>query len=122
MSQDKQKILIVDDEPGIARVLGCRLESWGYEICSALSGKEALEKVEEIKPDLVLLDVILGDAQGFDICRRIRNQCGDGLKIIMCTAKIDGVDAKKAREAGADHFAPKTGEMSEIKRAIQNLL
>ncbi|MCK5216122.1 MAG: response regulator, partial [Candidatus Omnitrophica bacterium] len=116
------KILIVDDEKDMVRVIELNLKDKGYNVVSAYSGEEALQKVESEQPDLVLLDVIMGeDSDGFGVCRKIKDfapQC----KVVIYTGKLDGVDVPKAKQSGADDFTVKTEDMVHLINTIERLL
>lgn len=90
----KKRILLVDDEVDIARVVTCRLEKAGYEVLFAKDGKEALALVQD-KPDLIILDLLLsGEMDGYEVCRRIKSDYGHkNIAIIFFTA--DTADLKK---------------------------
>ncbi|MFH1360217.1 MAG: response regulator [Candidatus Omnitrophota bacterium] len=118
----KRTILLIDDESDIVQVVKFRLESLGFAVVTAQSGEEGLAKAKTEKADLILLDVILGDTTGFEVCKKIKNEIDPQAKVIIYTAKIDGVDAKKARESGADAFTVKTGDMDPIKEAIDKVI
>jgi two-component system alkaline phosphatase synthesis response regulator PhoP len=108
LSMGKKKILVVDDEPQSVEMLKTRLETGGYEVFSACCGKEALEAVKKNKPDLILLDIILPDINGFQVCKAIKsNKATKDIKVIVCTNKLDEIHAMDARESEADEFIEK---------------
>ncbi|MFP4472623.1 MAG: response regulator transcription factor [Candidatus Omnitrophota bacterium] len=115
------KILLVDDEPDIVQIISFRLEKAGYDVDIAVDGAGAMKAYEKGCPDLILLDVMLPDMEGFDVCAKIK-AADPQQKIIIYTAKVDGVDAAKARNCGADEFTVKTTDLKFILEAIQNLL
>jgi len=115
------KILLVDDEQDILQVIGFRLEKAGYDVVLALNGDDALWMLEKENPDLILLDVMMPGKDGFEICREIKK--GDPeRRIIIYTAKVDGVNAAKARECGADDFTVKTADLKYILESINKSL
>jgi len=116
-----KKILLVDDELDLQKVISIRLESMGFVVSLANDGEEALSKVQTDQPDLILLDVMMPGIDGFETCKKIREN-GFTNKIVIYTAKADAVNATKARVAGADDFTVKTTRMSEIADSIKNLL
>lgn len=114
-----KKILIVDDEPLILTTIKDRLTYEGYQILTAVDGKTALAVAEEERPDIVILDIVLPDIDGYQICRAIKANKELASVVIMVTSKIDAVDAVKARDAGADDFVAKTSDHAGILKAIK---
>lgn len=117
-----KKILIIDDEPDIALSLGDRLKLEGYEVVTAEDAKSGIEQIEKENPDIVVLDIMLPDRDGFDVCNSIKNDREIDVKVIMTTGKIDAVDAVKAREAGADEFTVKTPDYAGLVEAIRQFV
>ncbi len=107
-----KKILIVDDEKPISDIIKFNLIKEGYEIDTAFDGEEALKKVYQFQPDLVLLDVMLPKLDGFQVCRRIRESFN--MPIIMLTAKEEEVDKVLGFELGADDYITKPFGMREL--------
>ena len=118
----KKKILVIDDEPAIQELMRLQLEQLGYSVISALTGNKGIKKIQDEQPDAVVLDVVLPDANGFDVCSRIRQELQSPVKIIMCTSKIEAVDASQARESGADDFVAKTADFEPIAEALANII
>jgi two-component system response regulator VicR len=117
--QDKV-ILIVDDEKPIADILEFNLKKEGFTVFCAYDGDEALEKVEEVKPDLVLLDIMLPKRDGMEVCREIRKKYD--FPIIMLTAKDSEIDKVLGLELGADDYVTKPfGTRELIARVKANL-
>ena len=100
------KVMLVDDDPSIHESLRDVVEEVGYEFCSALSGREGLRLLDEERPDLLLLDVMMPGMNGFDVCRQIREE-GRRIPIIFLTAKNDIVDKSTGFGAGADDYVTK---------------
>jgi adenylate cyclase len=117
------RILIVDDTPLNVKLLGDRLASRGYQIETAESGSRALEMIEQRQPDLVLLDVVMPEMNGYEVCRRIRNELGSHmLPIIMVTALDPDEERAKGLDAGADDFLTKPVNMAELEARVKSLL
>jgi two-component system response regulator VicR len=105
-------ILVVDDEKPIADILQFNLVKEGYKVICAYDGDEALEKVEEIKPDLMLLDIMLPKRDGMEVCREVRKKYD--LPIIMLTAKDSEIDKVLGLELGADDYVTKPFSTREL--------
>jgi DNA-binding response OmpR family regulator len=109
-----EKILVVDDEEAILLGVGDLLASEGYRVSTARDGREALERFSADRPDLVLLDVMMPEMSGYDVCRAIRRT--DPLTpVMMLTAKAEEVDKVVGLELGADDYVVKpfgTGELT----------
>lgn len=114
---DKKKILVVEDEYSINDGLTFALRKEGYEVRSAFNGKEALELVETFKPDLVLLDLMLPDMDGFTICSKIREHYK--FPIIMLTARNEDMDKITGLTLGADDYVTKPFNPLEIVARVK---
>ncbi len=117
------KILIVDDDIESLKLIGLMLQRQGYEVIAANSGKQALSKVSSELPDLIILDVMMPDMSGYDVCRRIRSyQPSAETPIIMFTAKTLIDDKVAGFEAGADDYLTKPTHPAELAARIKNML
>ena len=115
-----KKILVVDDEKPIADILQFNLKKEGYEVECAYDGNQALEMVEEFKPDLILLDIMLPQRDGMEVCREVRKKYE--MPIIMLTAKDSEIDKVLGLELGADDYMTKPFSTRElIARVKANL-
>ena len=116
------QVLVVDDMPANVRLLEAILEPAGFSVASASSGPEALERVVAYVPDLVLLDVQMAGMNGYEVCRRIReNEATALLPVVMVTshdseARIDGI------RAGADDFVTKPFDQQELLLRVRSLV
>ena len=119
---DAARILVVDDVPENVRLLDAILSSHGYDVLPAADGRTALELAATAGPDLVLLDVLMPDVDGYEVCRRLRERDETAvLPVIMLTAS-DGQEKTKAIDAGADDFIPKPFDRDELLTRIRSLL
>jgi len=123
LATNKEKILVVDDEASIRRILKTRLSMIGYDVVSASDGEEALEAFRSYEPDLVVLDVMMPRLDGYEVCQELRKQ--SDVPIIMLTALGDISDRITGLDMGADDymvkpFSPKELE-SRIARVLQRL-
>ena len=114
------KILVVDDEPQIRRVMRVALSSQGYQIAEARSGEEALNKFREFLPDLVLLDLNMPGMGGLEACRAIR--AGSDVPVIILTIRNTENDKVEALDAGADDYVTKPFSMKELLARIRAAL
>jgi len=100
-----KKILAVDDEKHIVRLVQVNLERQGYEVITAYDGKEALQKVEEERPDLVVLDVMMPYMDGFEVLQNLRrNPSTRDIPVIMLTAKAQDQDVFRGWQSGVDCY------------------
>ncbi|WLR41862.1 response regulator YycF [Bacillus carboniphilus] len=114
---DKRRILVVDDEQPIADILEFNFIKEGYEVHCAYDGQEAIDKVEEIKPDLIMLDIMLPVKDGMEVCREIRKK--HEIPIIMLTAKDSEIDKVLGLELGADDYVTKPFSSRELLARVK---
>lgn len=117
------RILVVDDAPANVKLLDQVLRASGYEVVTAASGREGLEKLAATKPDLVLLDVVMPEMSGYDVCRAIRASSATVLlPVVMVTALDPETERVKGIEAGADDFLSKPINQPELLARVKSLL
>jgi two-component system alkaline phosphatase synthesis response regulator PhoP len=116
-----EKILLVEDEPGLVTTLGDCLRSEGYEVGSAQDGEEGLARATNDFFDLIVLDVMLPRKSGLDVCRDLRQQ-GFATPILMLTARGQVVDRVLGLKIGADDYLTKPFDMQELLARIEALL
>lgn len=116
----KPVALVVDDESNILRFVRANLRASGYDIASAMTGTEALTQFEACNPDIIILDIMLPEMDGLEVCRRIR-QVSD-VPIIMITAKGDMQDAVEGLNAGADDYVPKPFAVEELLARVNAVM
>jgi two-component system alkaline phosphatase synthesis response regulator PhoP len=116
-------ILVVDDEPDIVRLLATYLEQDGFAIRTAETGTQALASVKEDKPDLIILDLMLPDLDGFEVCRAIRTNPSTALiPILMLTARVEESDTLTGFEVGADDYVTKPFSPKALVARVKALL
>src|ERR1700760_1575508 len=112
MDTMRQRILVVDDDPSLAEMLTIVLRGEGFDTAVIGDGTQALAAVRELRPDLVLLDLMLPGMNGIDVCRVLR--ADSGVPIVMLTAKTDTVDVVLGLESGADDYVMKPFKPKEL--------
>jgi diguanylate cyclase (GGDEF)-like protein len=118
-----ETILVVDDDPDIARFVEVNLRSAGYDVAVASDGEEALEKAAELRPDLVLLDVMMPRIDGFEVAQRLRkNPQTANTSIIMLTAKALSADKVTGLQSGADDYIIKPFDPIELLARVKGTL
>ena len=118
-----KKVLIVDDEPNIVISLEFLVKMEGFTVAVAADGEEALAKVAEFSPDLILLDVMMPKKSGFEVCEALRaDPARSGLKIIMLTAKGRDTEMAKGLALGADAYMTKPFSTKDLIARIREVL
>jgi diguanylate cyclase (GGDEF)-like protein len=118
-----KKILVIEDTELMQRLIRDILEKEGYEVYSAYSGEEGLDKVAEVKPDLVILDIVMPGMSGFDVCRALRANDSNILTlIIMLTSQVSEDDKLIGLEMGADDYIIKPFNSRELVSRVRNTL
>ena len=119
----KHRILVVDDEPSIAKVLRKQLEVAGFEVNVGVDGEDGLTKAREWRPDLLVLDVMLPKRNGHEVCSALRqDEQFRRLPIIMLTEKAQRQDQQEAMQRGADAYLAKPFQLEELLAQVRALL
>ena len=119
----KQKILVVDDEPEAAELVEFNLKGAGYDVATAGDGAEALNKARRIQPSLVILDVMMPEIDGMEVCKLLRRDPATStIPIIMLTAKASEVDRVLGLELGADDYVVKPFSPRELVLRVKKIL
>ena len=119
----KAKILVVEDDPRVVIFVADQLKHIGYQVTVARNGVEALEKVKEDKPDLIVLDVMMPEMDGFEVCRRLKSSPETkSIPILMLTAKGQEEDMVTGLDIGADDYLPKPYGKAEFEARVKALL
>lgn len=117
------KVLIAEDEPNIVTSLEFLMRKCDYEVCVARDGEEALRLAEEFRPNVVLLDVMMPRRNGFEVCRRIReNPDLARIRILMLSARGRDVEIDKGLALGADAYITKPFSTKELLAKVRELL
>lgn len=118
----KKKILAVDDEKAIVRLVQVNLEREGYEVVTAYDGREALEKVESERPDLIVLDVMMPYMDGFEVLQNLKkNPETRDIPVIMLTAKAQDADVFRGWQSGVDCYLTKPFNPMELKAFVKRV-
>jgi two-component system, OmpR family, response regulator RpaB len=120
LERHKEKILVVDDEASIRRILETRLSMIGYDVVTASDGEEALETFRSSAPDLIVLDVMMPKLDGYGVCQELRKE--SDVPIIMLTALADVADRITGLELGADDYVVKPFSPKELESRIRSVL
>jgi DNA-binding response OmpR family regulator len=120
MADRPPRVLVVDDEPKITEVVQSYLRRAGYEPLTAADGREAMEVFERERPALVILDLMLPDLSGEEVCRRMRAR--SRVPIIMLTAKVEDADAVKGLSLGADDYVTKPFSPRQLMARVEAVL
>ncbi len=118
--KDQRTILIVDDEPGLRELVRINLEHEGFGVLQAENGIRGLEMIREDRPDLVILDVMMPEMDGWEVCRRLRSF--SQLPVLMLTARVQSSDVVAGLESGADDYLLKPFNMDELIARVRALL
>jgi len=119
----KKKILIVEDEESLLKLESILLTSKGYDVRGVPNGREALEAIAEEKPDLILLDIMLPEIDGFEVCRRVKEDPEtQDIPVVMLTAKKTREDMAKGEKVGADWYITKPFKSAMVIETIQRFL
>ncbi|KMQ51337.1 Phosphate regulon transcriptional regulatory protein PhoB (SphR) [Chitinispirillum alkaliphilum] len=111
----KKKILIVEDEECLADLLKINIIRRGFDVFAISNGEDALVETAKIKPDIVILDVILPGINGYEVCRKLRaNPETEDICIIILTAAAQKEDRIKAKQSGASHYVLKPFDLNEL--------
>jgi len=115
------RILVVDDEPSVRDALDRALRMDGYKVQLAADGTEALEALAQQAPDAVVLDVLMPELDGLEVCRRLR-AAGDRIPVLMLTARDAVPDRVRGLDAGADDYVTKPFRLAELLARVRALL
>ena len=122
-TQPRARVLVVDDEADLVRILQFGLEAIGYQVETASDGQEGLKKARELKPDIILLDLMLPKLDGYKVCRLLKfDERYKNIPIIILSARTQEGDQLLAMEMGANRFVTKPYDFAEVLSHIETLL
>ena len=120
---EKPRILLVDDEPSIVKMVGKRLEVEGFDVLVAMDGQEGLTKAQSEHPDLMILDLMLPKLNGYEVCTMLKQDTRyQKIPIVLFTAKAQDKDEKLGMECGANAYVKKPFRAQELLEKIRVLL
>ena len=121
--EERPKILLVDDEPSLVKIVSRRLEAEGFEVCVAMDGEEALRQVVAESPRVIILDVMLPKLTGYEVCKKLKaDPKYRRIPVVLFTAKVQARDEAVGFEAGADAYVRKPFRAPELIEKIATLL
>jgi two-component system phosphate regulon response regulator PhoB len=123
MSADQPRVLVVEDEPAQREVLAYNLEAEGFSVSRAQDGEEALMLVDEIAPDIIVLDWMMPNLSGIEVCRRLKIRAETrAIPVIMLSARSEEVDRVRGLETGADDYVIKPYSVIELMARVRSQL
>ncbi|MEM6889148.1 MAG: phosphate regulon transcriptional regulator PhoB [Pseudomonadota bacterium] len=123
MSADQPRVLVVEDEPAQREVLAYNLEAEGFAVSKAENGEEALMLVDEMSPDVIVLDWMMPNLSGIEVCRRLKIKSDTrSIPIIMLSARSEEVDRVRGLETGADDYVIKPYSVIELMARVRSQL
>ncbi len=123
MTIDKRSVLVVDDDPEIRKLLVTALDRMGFSVSQAADGKTAMKRLDEERPSLLCIDLMLPESSGYDVCEHVaRTPTLNGLPILMVSARIMPEDRAQAEELGVRVYLSKPFTQTEFKTAVAQAL
>ena len=115
-------LVVIDDEPYALRAMSYLLTREGYEVVTASNGEEGLQRVRELRPPLVFLDIMMPQLDGYEVCQRIRSDPGlNGTYIVMLSAKGQQVDRERGLAEGANEYMTKPFSPREVVKRLKEI-
>jgi two-component system alkaline phosphatase synthesis response regulator PhoP/two-component system response regulator VicR len=119
----KKTVLVVDDQPHIVRLIQVNLEKEGLQVATASDGVEGMQKVRQVMPDLVILDVIMPRKDGFEVLREMKSDPAlEGIPVVMLTVKTHNADIVEGLKEGAELYLPKPFHPKELVSLVKRVL
>jgi CheY-like chemotaxis protein len=119
----RNRILVVEDEESLLKLESILLSSKGYTVTGVMDGRSALEEVKANRPDLVILDIMLPEIDGFEVCRRIKEDPDTShIPVLILTAKKNSQDMERGQQVGCDVYMTKPFKSAKVLDMVQELL
>lgn len=123
MTQQKKTVLVVDDDPEIRKLLQASFLRLGFEVTQAADGRSAIKKLEEARPTLLCIDLMLPESSGYDVCEHINKTPSlQGLPIMMVSARTMPNDRAQAEELGVRAYLAKPFTQADLKAAVETAM
>jgi two-component system alkaline phosphatase synthesis response regulator PhoP len=120
---DNKRILVIDDDPGVVKEVRCALDAAGYNIYSVNTTEEVFEKLKQVNPDLIILDLVLPQESGFKVAREIKSSLKyKGIPIIIVSLKKDDIDKRVAALSGAIEYLEKPINPQRLLFHVKDIL
>ena len=120
---ERHRILLVDDEPSIVKMVGKRLEIEGFDVLIAMDGQDGLSKAQTERPDLIVLDLMLPKLNGYEVCTMLKQDARyQKIPVVLFTAKAQEKDEKLGMECGANAYVRKPFRAQELLEKIRSLI
>jgi DNA-binding response OmpR family regulator len=118
------KIFVVEDDPDILSLLQVFLSSRGYQIATATNGREALDRIRDVRPDVLITDVMMPEMNGYQLVHQLSTEVYDipTPKIIILTSRTDSSDVQRGINVGADMYITKPFDMNDLASRVEELL
>jgi two-component system chemotaxis response regulator CheY len=122
-AQQKQTVLVVDDDPEIRKMLALALDRMGFTVSQAADGRTAIKRLDETRPSLLCIDLMLPESSGYDVCEHVnKTPALNGLPILMVSARTMPEDRAQAEELGVRAYLSKPFTQAELKQAVAQAL
>lgn len=123
MSAEKKTVLVVDDDPEIRKLLATSFDRLGFEVTQASDGRSAIRRLDEARPTLLCVDLMLPESSGYDVCEHVNaSPVLKGLPIVMVSARTMPADRAQAEELGVRVYLAKPFSQAELKAAVEEAL
>lgn len=122
MTQHPGRVLVVDDDEFIRRLIGINLELEGFEVHQAADGEEALRQASQVRPDVMVLDVMMPRLDGIEVARRLRADVAtSNIRLVLVSARAQAVDVRRGEDSGVDAYITKPFEPDQLVSVVRRL-
>lgn len=122
MTQHPGRVLVVDDDEFIRRLIGINLELEGFEVHQAADGEEALRQASQVRPDVMVLDVMMPRLDGIEVARRLRADAAtSNIRLVLVSARAQAVDVRRGEDSGMDAYITKPFEPDQLVSVVRRL-
>jgi len=122
MTEHPGRVLVVDDDEFIRRLIGINLELEGFEVHQAADGEEALRQASQVRPDVMVLDVMMPRLDGIEVARRLRADAAtSNIRLVLVSARAQAVDVRRGEDSGVDAYITKPFEPDQLVSVVRRL-